>query len=136
MGLLDSIEGMAGQAMAAAGNTNGQVAGGFIQALQEHPGGLGAVMDGFRNNGMDQHVNNWSNGQTQPATPEQVQTGLGGTGLIESTAEKAGVSPEIAKIALATILPMAIAHFAPGGQAPPQGGGLESMGGGLLSKFL
>ncbi len=141
MGILDSIEGMVGGQQAAGGagaSEQGRVAGGFLQSVGEHPGGLGAVMDSFRKQGMEQHVNNWSTGQNQQATPEQVQTGLGGTGLLEQTAQRAGVSPEVAKVALATILPMVMAHMTNGGQqAPPTGQGeFGGMAGSLLSRFL
>lgn len=137
MGLLDSIEGMVGGAQGGGASEQGKVAGGFLQSLQEHPGGLGAVMNNFRNQGMDQHVNNWSTGQTQQATPDQVQSGLNGTGLLEQTAQRAGVSPEVAKIALATILPMVMAHMTQNGQqAPAQGGEFGGLAGSLLSRFL
>ncbi len=138
MGLLDSIEGMVGGAQGAPANEQGRVAGGFLQSLQEHPGGLGAVMENFRNQGMDGHVNQWSTGQTQQATPEQVQTGLGGTGLLEQTAQRAGVSPEVAKVALAAILPMVMAHMTQNGQqAPPSSGGeFGGLAGSLLSRFI
>jgi uncharacterized protein YidB (DUF937 family) len=147
LGILDAIEGMAGQALGGgqqgeaptAGSEQGRVAGGFLQAASEHPGGLGAIMDMFRNRGMDQHVDQWQTGQNQQATPDQVQTGLGGTGLIEQTAAKAGVSPEVAKMALAAILPMVMAHMTQGGQqAPPQpgGGAFGGLAGSLLSRLL
>ena len=139
MGLMDSLEGMIGGAQGAPTSEQGRVAGGFLQSLQNHPGGLGSVMDSFRNNGMDQHVNQWSTGQTQQATPDQVQSGLGGTGLLEQTAQRAGVSPEVAKVALATILPMVMAHMTQNGQqAPPAAGGGEfgGLAGSLLSRFL
>ena len=137
MGLLDSIEGMVGGAQGAPASEQGRVAGGFLQSVGEQPGGMGAVMDMFRNKGMDQHVNGWSNGQMQQATPEQVQTGLGGTGLLESTAQRAGVSPEVAKVALAAILPMVMSHMTQGGQsAPPSQGEFGGMAGSLLSRIL
>jgi uncharacterized protein YidB (DUF937 family) len=68
---------------------------------------------------MAEHVNAWSAGQAATATPEQVQQGLGGTGLIEKTAEKAGVSSEVVQMALVTVLPMVVRHFAPNGEATP-----------------
>ena len=137
MGLLNSIEGMMGGGQGAPASEQGRVAGGFLQSLQEHPGGLGAVMENFRNQGMDQHVNQWSTGQNQQATPDQVQNGLGGTGLLEQTAQRAGVSPEVAKVALAAILPMVMSHMTQGGQkATPQGGEFGGMAGSLLSRFL
>ncbi len=141
MGILDSIEGMAGQAMSGGmqgGSEQGRVAGGFLQSASEHPGGLGAIMGMFRQNGMGQHVDQWSTGQNQQATPEQVQSGLGGTGLLEQTAQRAGVSPEVAKVALAAALPMIMAHMTNGGQsAPPTNQGeFGGLAGSLLSRLL
>ena len=136
MGLLDSIEGMVGGAQGAPASEQGRVAGSFLQTVGEHPGGLGGVMDMFRNQGMEQHVNGWSNGQMQQATPEQVQTGLGGSGLLEQTAQRAGVSPEVAKVALAAALPMIMSHMTQGGQGVPSQGEFGGLAGSLLSRFL
>ena len=135
MGLLDSLEGMAASAMTGSGSDQAKVTGGLMQALQEHPEGLQAVLSGFQNNGMAGHVEQWASGALQTATPDQVQAGLGGTGLIESTAEKAGVSPEVAKTVLASVMPMVISHFAPNGQAPDQSQ-FSGLAGQLLQKFL
>ncbi len=131
MGILDTIKGLAGQAGDASHSDQAKVAGGFIEALTQHPGGIQGVLDSFRNNGMADHVGAWSNGQAATATPEQVQQGLGGTGLIEKTAEHAGVSPQVVQMALATVLPLVIQHFAPSGQAAPQ-----SSLGGMAQQFL
>lgn len=133
MGFLDQIESMAGQS--SQGSDQAKVTGGLMQALEQHPGGLQGMIDSFRQNGMGEHVDAWGSGQTQTATPEQVQQGLGGTGLIERTAEHTGMSPQMVQMALATVLPMVIQHFAPNGQAAPQGqfGGLAQQ---LMSRFL
>src|SRR6266446_867314 len=93
MGIMDMIQSLAGQTGAAAGTDQAKVAGGFIEALTQHPEGIQGVLDAFKNNGMAEHVDSWGAGQAATATPEQVQQGLGGTGLIEKTAEKTGVSP-------------------------------------------
>jgi uncharacterized protein YidB (DUF937 family) len=135
MGILDTIQALAGQAGQSAGTDQAKVAGGFIEALTQHPEGIQGVLDAFKNNGMAEHVGAWSTGQNATATPEQVQQGLGSTGLIETTAAKAGVSPQIVQMALATVLPMVIQHFAPNGQATPQSS-MGSMAQQLLGKFL
>jgi uncharacterized protein YidB (DUF937 family) len=135
MGIMDMIQSLAGQTGAAAGTDQAKVAGGFIEALTQHPEGIQGVLDAFKNNGMAEHVNSWSTGQAATATPEQVQQGLSGTGLIEKTAEKAGVSPQIVQVALATVLPMVIQHFAPNGQAAPTSS-MGSMAQQLLSRFV
>ena len=129
MGLMDLVESVEGIEVA---GTNAKVAGGLMQALDEHPGGLSGVMDSFRNNGMQEHVQNWASGAQSQATPEHIQTGLGGTGLIDRVAAKAGVSSQTAQVAMATLLPMVISHFTAGGQqAPPQSGF-----GGMTSQIL
>ena len=68
-------------------------------------------------------------------SPNQVQQGLAGSGFIESVAAKAGVSPQVAQMAMATLLPMVIAHFSRGGQPAAQSemGGLAQQ---FLGKFL
>ncbi len=148
MGILDTIEGMAGGAMGGGGqgpfqvpegaSEQGRVAGSFLQTANEHPGGLGGIMDMFRNNGMGQHVDQWQTGQMQQATPDQVQNGLGG-GMLDQIAQRAGVSPGTAKMALAAALPMILSHMTQGGQqAPPEpgSGGFGGLAGSFLSRML
>lgn len=144
MSFFDEVKQVAGQAMGGengvqvpeGANDNAKVAGSFLQTASEHPGGLGGIMDMFRNSGMGQHVDQWKNGQTQQATPEQVQNGLG-DGMLDRIAQRAGVSPTTAKLALAATLPLILSHMTNGGQqAPPQGGGLMGMAGSLLSRLM
>jgi len=130
MGLLDNLESMAAGSMTQSANPTAKVAGGLMEALDQHPGGLGAILQNFRNNGLGGHVDAMQNGQTPAVTPEQVQTGLQGTSLLDTVAQKAGVSPEVAKVAMATVLPMVMAHFAQNGSAPSSG-----VLSGMLSKF-
>ena len=133
MGILDTIENLAGQQ---GGGANPQVAHGMMQALDEHPGGLAGVLENFRSNGMDQHVQNWSSGQQQTASPEQIQQGLGNTGLIENVAQKSGVSPEAAKAAMAMMLPVLMSHFTQGGQQAAPQSGFSGMASQVLGRFL
>jgi uncharacterized protein YidB (DUF937 family) len=130
MGILDTLQSLAGQAGDDSHSDTAKVAGGFVQALTAHPEGIQGIINSLTANGMGQHVNNWASGQAE-ATPEQVQQGLGNSGFLEKIAEHAGVSPAIVSTALATILPMAIQHFAPNGQASQQ-----SDLGSLATKFL
>jgi len=133
MGLLDSLESMAANSMTGSSDNTTKVAGGLMEALNQHPGGLGAILQNFRNNGLGGHVDAMQNGQTPTVTQDQVQTGLQGTGLLDTIAAKAGVSPEVAKVAMATVLPMVMAHFAQNGSAPSSNvlsGMLSKLGGG------
>jgi len=116
MGILDSIQQLAGQAGAAAQGDQAKIAGGFIEALAAHPEGITGVLDSLKANGMADHVGAWAAGQAQTATPEQIEQGLGSTGLIEKVAQSAGVSSSVVTSALAIVLPMVIQHFAPNGQ--------------------
>lgn len=134
MGLLDSVIGMAEGQMGGQGGTNAKVAGGLMQALDEHPGGLAGVLSSFEQNGMGQQAQQMSNGQQ--TTPGQIEQGLNGTGLLENVAAKAGVSPEMAKIAMATVLPMVISHFTQGGQVAAPQSGFGGMASQILGKFL
>ncbi len=143
MGLLDSIEGMAKQGMGGQPDgastdpaTHAQVAGGVMQALDEHPGGLSGILDHFKNNGMQQQVQNWSTGAQTTASPEEVHQGLAGSGFIESVASKAGVPPQVAEAAMATVLPMVMAHFTQNGQAAPPQSGFGGMASQILGRFL
>jgi uncharacterized protein YidB (DUF937 family) len=130
MGLLDNLESMAAGSMTQSTDSTTKVAGGLMEALDSHPGGLGAILQNFRNNGLSGHVDAMQQGQTPAVTPDQVQSGLQGTSLLDTVAQKAGVSPEVAKVAMATVLPMVMAHFAQNGSAPSSG-----VLSGMLSKF-
>ena len=131
MGFLDSLENMAASSMEQSGNSNSKVAGGLMQALEEHPGGLQGVMDHMAQNGVDPSAV----AAQGTASPEAVQA-VRGSGLIDSVAEKAGVSPQVAEGALAIVLPMVMTHFTQGGNAAPPQSGYIGMDGSLLSRFL
>lgn len=132
MGFLDSIENMAASQIAQSGNPTAKVAGGLMEALEQHPGGLGGLMNQMQQNGVDPN----QVAAQGTAAPGTVSQGLQGTGLIDMVAQKAGVSPQVAEEALAVILPVVMSHFTQGGTSAPPSGGLAGMAGGLLSKFL
>ena len=135
MGILDSITSMVGGA--SGGNT--QVAGGMMDAVQQHPGGIGGILQSFQQNGQGGAVQQWANGNTQGASPDQVEQGLGGTGLIDSVAQRTGMSPTMVKGAMAVMLPMIIHHFVSSGHVTPEGqttGVPAPETGGLLQSML
>lgn len=132
MGLLDGLENMASQAMAQSGNPTAKVAGGLMQALEQHPGGLHGVMDHMQQNGVDPQA--LAAGQS--ATPDQIGQGLAGSGLVESVAEKAGVSPQVAQELMSTVLPTVMSHFTQGGTAAPPESGFAGMAETIAGKFL
>jgi uncharacterized protein YidB (DUF937 family) len=103
-----------------------------MQALEEHPGGLQGVMDHMQQNGVDPQA--IASGQA--TTPEQVGQGLADSGLVESVAEKAGVSPQVAQELMATVLPTVMSHFTQGGTAAPPESGFAGMAESVVDKFL
>lgn len=116
----------------------------ITQALLEHfsqqSGGLGAAADQFRQNGMGSYVDSWLGPQAnQPLAPQQVEQGLGSDQLA-SIAQRAGINPELAKVALAVALPMLMSHLAHGsGQLPMQASetsGLAGLAQSLFSREL
>ena len=135
MGILDSITSM----MGGASGGNAGVAGGLLEAVQQHPGGIGGILQSFQQNGQGGAVQQWANGNTASASPDQVEQGLGGTGLIDSVAQRTGLSPTMVKGAMAVMLPMVIHHFVSSGHVTPEGqttGAPAPETGGLLQSML
>ena len=135
MGLMDMVTQAAEQF---GGGDKAAVAGGAMQEI-ESQGGIGSVFSAFQQNGLGGLVQQWAGGQTAPAAPEQVEQGLGGTGMIDNIASRTGLSPTVVKIGLAVLLPMIIHHFVKSGHVTEQG---EQTGqpapetGGLLQSVL
>ena len=137
MGLLDMVEGQI--AGGAAGSPTASATGGLIEELQNRPGGLGGLLQSFHQNGMGDQVQQWGQGQTAPASPDQIDQGLGGTGIIDSIAQKTGMSPATVKMGLGVAVPILIHHMVSNNHVTPQGEpGSEPMpsGGGLLQSVL
>ncbi len=132
MGLLDSLEGMAASKMGQGGGSNSNMAGGLMSVLEEHPGGLGGLMSHMQNNGVDPQ----SMTSGQPSSPQQMEQGLGGSGIIEKVAERTGMSPQMITMGMATMLPMIMSHMTQGGTTAPPSSGLGGMAGELMGKFL
>ncbi len=128
------LSGMLGGLMGG-GSGQGVEHSGIAQALLEHiqnrPGGLSSLLQGFQNSGLGDKANSWvGTGQNQNLSPDEVEKGLG-EDQVNQIASKAGVSPGIAKTGLSAILPMIVDHLTPGGNVP-EGGALS----GLIGKFL
>jgi uncharacterized protein YidB (DUF937 family) len=139
MGILDLVESMA------AGSANpdhAKVAGGLVQELQDRPGGIGGLLQSFQQNGMGGLVQQWSGGQTQPASVSSLESGLGGSGIIDNIAQRTGLSPTVVKSGLAVAVPLLIHHVVsnnhvdtagqPTGAQPEAGSLLQS----LLSRMI
>ncbi len=135
MGIMDMVE----QAAGMGGVNHEQVAGGVMDQIQSQPGGVGGIFSSFQNNGLGGLVQQWAGGQTAPASPDQVEQGLGGTGMIDGVAGRLGISPTMAKMGMAVILPMVIHHYVSKGHVTPQGeptGAPPPDQGGMLQSIL
>lgn len=118
MGLLDLVEQVAG---GSANADHAKVAGGLLEEMQQHPGGLGGLLQSFQQNGQGGMVQQWSNGQTQPANPTAMEAGLQGTGIIDKIAQRTGLSPTVVKTGLAVTLPILIQHMTANKHISPLG---------------
>lgn len=134
MGILDMVTGVMG-----GGGDNAKVAGGLMQELQQRPGGIGSIFSSMQQNGMGGLTQQWAGGQTQPMQPGQVEQGLGGSGIIDSVAQRTGLSPETVKIGMAALVPLVVHHFVANGHVTPDGqptGAPAPETGGLLQSVL
>ena len=132
MSILNTVESLA---MGSAGSEHAQVATGLMDELQQR-GGVGSLIQNFQRNGMGSFIEQWSQGNTQP-NPTAVENGTAGTGLIDSVAQRTGLSPGVVRGALAVILPLLVHHMMsnnhigpngqPVGEQPPTGGVLQSI---------
>ena len=119
MGILDSVTSMAEQY--GEGGEKAKVAGGLMQEIEQRPGGIGSIFQSFQQNGLGGLVQQWAGGQTTPASPQEVEQGLGGTGIIDSIAQRTGISPGMVKMGLAVLVPIMIHHFVANGHVTAQG---------------
>jgi uncharacterized protein YidB (DUF937 family) len=126
MGLLDSLEGMAGGGPASA----------VMEMLQNHPGGAAGLAQQFESGGLGHLVQSWAgSGENMSVSADQIQSVLGEE-HVAAVANRLGISPEDASAKIADFLPMVMSGIAKDGQLPGSGTDLVSQVGGLLKSFL
>ena len=106
---------------AAGGGEAGKVLGALTGELQSRPGGFAELLQRFHQNGMGAQVQQWSQGQTQPANPSDVSKALGGSGIVEAIAQKTGISTSTVQSVLSKVVPVLVHHLVSNGQVTPQG---------------
>lgn len=106
MSILNTVESMA---MGNAAPEHAQIAGGLMDELQQR-GGVGSLIQNFQRNGMGSFIEQWSQGNTQP-NPTAIENGTAGTGLIDSIAQRTGLSPGVVRGGLAIVVPLLIHHM-------------------------
>ena len=142
MGILDGIIGSAlGGDQSQTGNPLGSLLGsmggaqgrggdmlsGIIGMIQQN-GGLPAVLEMFRGNGMAREADSWvGTGPNDGISAAQVQQVFGGSGL-GTLATQLGTSDGEASSMLAKMLPEIVNQLTPQGQVPENHGDLLSQG--------
>jgi uncharacterized protein YidB (DUF937 family) len=118
MGFLNTVESMA---MGNSADLHSKVAGGLMQELEQNSGGVGGLIQSFQRNGMGNMVQQWSQGQTQPPDPNAIESGLGGSGVIEAVAQRTGLSPGAVRGGLAVVIPLLMHHMISNNHVSPTG---------------
>lgn len=139
MSLLDSLSGLMGGAQGNAGGASSlvSVAGQLIQQA----GGVQGLANTLQQHGLGDVVQSWiGNGTNQPVSAGQLGQALQNSGLgsvVQEAAGKLGVDPNQLLGQLSQVLPHAVDHLTPDGQAPAGAGGFDlSSLGGLAEKLL
>ncbi len=133
MGFLDQLKGAAQSAIS--GEQHGAIANAAVQVLGNQSGGLAGLVGSLTKGGLGDTVKTWvGTGPNQPVAPDRLQQVIG-SDMVAQIAAKAGISPEAAKVGLATVLPILIDKATPKGQLPADGGNLAAGLSGLLSAF-
>lgn len=92
----------------------GADAGGSVQ------GGLGDLVEHFRNSGLGKKADSWvSTGQNEPVDEAEMGQALG-PDLLDTLARQTGLSREELAKRLSQVLPQAIDHMTPEGRLPPR----------------
>jgi uncharacterized protein YidB (DUF937 family) len=116
---MDILNTVASMAKGPAAAEHAQVAGGLMEELQQR-GGVGSLIQNFQRNGMGSFVEQWSQGHTQP-NPTAIENGTAGTGLIDSVAQRTGLTPGVVRGGLAIVLPLLIHHMVSNNHVTPTG---------------
>jgi uncharacterized protein YidB (DUF937 family) len=113
MGLLDDMENKAVTSML--GSSSNPLATGLLQMINNHPGGLPALMQSFHDKGLGEIASSWvGSGPNLPISADQIQHVLG-SDAVKQLAAKAGISPDAAGSWLAALLPFLIDKLTPNG---------------------
>lgn len=127
MGLMDQLQNTGlGSLLGGSGNQNSNsLLPVLLQMLQNHPGGLSALVQGFQNKGLGDIVSSWiSTGQNLPISADQITQALGHD-QVSQMAASAGMTPADASSSLASLLPALVDKLTPNGQIPHESSLLE-----------
>ena len=121
MGMFDEIaKGVMGQLAGSGQQSAGssQLLSVALQFLQNHPGGLNAVLQQFNGAGLAKEVQSWiGTGQNLPISPEQLGQ-VFGAGQIGKIASQLGMGQSEVTSGLANLLPQLVDKLSPTGSLP------------------
>jgi uncharacterized protein YidB (DUF937 family) len=124
MGLLDDMENKA--VTSVLGGSTNPLATGLLQMINNHPGGLPALVQSFHEKGLGDVASSWvGSGQNLPISADQIHQVLG-SDAVKALAAKAGISPDAAGSSLAALLPSLIDKLTPNGQMPQHSSLMET----------
>ena len=124
----DKIAEMLKNASAGGGAQSGQLGGGvggLLAGLGGNMssntllgGGLGSLIDAFRQNGHAETADSWvSTGPNKPVQPDQIKQAIG-PGVLSDLAQKTGLSEDEILSRLSKNLPDAVDKYTPDGRVP------------------
>ena len=132
MGLLDGLENQALSNLL--GGNSSPLASGLLQMIQNQPGGLSGLMQSFHDKGLGALASSWVGaGENMSISADQIHQVLG-SDMVKGLAAKAGISPDMASGAIASLLPTLVDKLTPNGQMPAHNN-LMDMVGGLLQNM-
>jgi uncharacterized protein YidB (DUF937 family) len=114
MGLLEDVLGKVG-------GSGGQAAAlTSVKNLVNNAGGFQGLVTKLQQGGLGDQVQSWiGHGTNQPVSADQVAQALG-QDQVQKLADQSGVSPDEISQHLAEVLPRAVDHATPDGQAPAE----------------
>jgi uncharacterized protein YidB (DUF937 family) len=106
----------------------------IIDLIQQHPGGLGGLLQSLQQGGLGHVVQSWiGSGQNLPVSADQLRNSLPADWLARLS-QLTGLSHSEAAQQLSAVLPQIVDHLTPNGQLPQ--GGLEGELANLAQQFL
>lgn len=126
MGLMDELQNMGlGNLLGGGSGGSNSLLPAVLQMLQNNPGGLNALVQGFQSKGLGDVIGSWiGTGQNLPISSDQITHALGHD-QVSQLAASAGMTPAAAGTSLASLLPILIDKLTPNGQVPHQSSLLE-----------
>ena len=118
MSFFDSVTQMAKGV--SSGANHGAVAGSLLEQLGG-TGGVAGLIQSLHQNGAGGLVQQWAAGQTQVTDPNAIEQALGGSGLVDNIAQRTGMSPDMVRSSLATVVPLLVNHLTSNGHVTTEG---------------